>query len=218
MSAVPDGTPFLIKASEAEEIAVGANKIQLLADFDDTRGAVNANRTLLDRGTDGPPPHFHTHSSEIFFVLSGALEALAGERILTLEKGDFLTVPPHVPHAFWAPDDSSSDVLILFAPAIQQRFEYFRLGERVLKGQANPEEILDSQERFDNHFVESVVWAARRNGSYGMMGSTPRWGRRSLQCPYNCAREGQCPISAYLRRSIRPDRSDASSPTRSLTS
>jgi uncharacterized cupin superfamily protein len=165
MSAVPEGTPFLIRASEAEVLTVGASKIQLLADFGDTSGFVNANRTLLDRGTDGPPPHFHARSSEIFFVLSGALEALAGERVLTLDTGDFLTIPPDVPHAFWAPDDSNSDVLILFAPGIQERFEYFRLGERVLKGQADPAEILDAQERFDNHFVESLVWADRRAGS-----------------------------------------------------
>jgi quercetin dioxygenase-like cupin family protein len=164
MSGDPNGTPFLIKASGAELITVGASRMQLLADSDDTDGAVNANRTVLDRGTDGPPPHFHRQSSEIFFVLSGALEALAGDRVLTLEHGDFLSIPPHVPHSFWAPNDSSSDVLILFAPAIQERFEYFRLAERVLKGQANPQEILDSQERFDNHFVESEVWATRRTG------------------------------------------------------
>jgi ribosomal protein L16 Arg81 hydroxylase len=100
-------------------------------------------------------------------VLSGALEALAGERVVTLEHGDFLTIPPDVPHSFWAPDDSGADVLILFAPGIEERFEYFRLAERVLKGQASPEEILDSQERFDNHFVESQVWVSRRTGSGG---------------------------------------------------
>ena len=167
VSAVPHGTPFLMKASDAEIITVGASTIHLLADHDDTSGAVNANRTLLDRGTDGPPPHFHRQSSEIFFVLSGALQALAGERVVTLEHGDFLSIPPDVPHSFWTPDDSSADVLILFAPGIEERFAYFRLGERVLKGQASPEEILDSQERFDNHFVESQVWAARRARSEG---------------------------------------------------
>jgi quercetin dioxygenase-like cupin family protein len=165
MSAIPHSTPVLTKASEAEVLTVGASRMRLLADAEDTNGAVNANRTLLDTGTDGPPPHFHRQSSEIFFVISGALEALAGDQVLTLEGGDFLTIPPHVPHSFWAPDDSSADILILFAPAIQERFEYFRLAERVLKGQASPQEILDSQERFDNHFVENPLWATRRTRS-----------------------------------------------------
>jgi quercetin dioxygenase-like cupin family protein len=139
--------------------------MHLLADSDDTGGALNANRTVLSAGTDGPPPHFHRQSSEIFFVLSGALHALAGESSLTLEAGDFLSIPPEVPHGFWAPDDASSEVLILFAPAIPDRFEYFRLAERVLRGHASPEEILDAQERFDNHFVDSATWATRRSGS-----------------------------------------------------
>lgn len=33
---------------------------------------------------------------------------------------------------------------------------------RVLRGQASPQEILDSQERFDNHFMASLVWRAAR--------------------------------------------------------
>jgi quercetin dioxygenase-like cupin family protein len=165
MSSLPHSTPFLLKGADAEVLTVGASTMHLLADSDDTGGALNANRTVLGAGIDGPPPHFHRRSSEIFFVLAGALHTLAGERSVTLEAGDFLSVPPGVPHSFWAPDDASSEVLILYAPAIPERFEYFRLVERVLTGHARPEEILDAQERFDNHFVESETWATRRSGS-----------------------------------------------------
>lgn len=59
-------------------------------------------------GADGPPPHYHAGSAEIFFVLDGALEALAGDRVLTLGKGDFLAVPAFMPHAFAAPAGSSA--------------------------------------------------------------------------------------------------------------
>jgi hypothetical protein len=44
---------------------------------------------------------------------------------------------------------------------VKDRFEYFRLGDRVIKGQASPQEILDSQERFDNHFIDSPTWRQR---------------------------------------------------------
>ena len=47
---------------------------------------------------------------------------------------------------------------ITFAPAALDRFGYFRLADRVIKGQASPQEILDSQERFDNHFVDVAAW------------------------------------------------------------
>jgi hypothetical protein len=72
-------------------------------------------------------------------------------------------------------------VLIVFAPGAKDRFGYFRLGERVLKGQASPQEILDSQDRFDNHFVPSLTWtAARAPGAGGpdvtLAGDPGSWG------------------------------------------
>jgi hypothetical protein len=66
-----------------------------------------------------------------------------------------------MPHAFAAPEGGHADVLIIFAPGVKDRFEYFRLGDRVIKGQASPQEILDSQERFDNHFIDSPTWRQR---------------------------------------------------------
>jgi quercetin dioxygenase-like cupin family protein len=146
------------RSADAEVLELGTSTLTLLADADGTGGALNANRTVLEPGTAGPPPHFHHESTEMFFVLGGRLRALAGDRVLTLEEGDFLLVPKRMPHAFAAPDEVGADVLIVFTPAIAERFEYFRLGERVLNGQASPQEILDSQDRFDNHFLDSAAW------------------------------------------------------------
>lgn len=151
---------LLTRNDEAEVLDVGATRMALLADADTTDGALNANRTVLAPGTAGPAPHYHTGSAEMFFVLGGSLRALAGDRVVTLTEGDFLSVPKGMPHAFAAQQDQPADVLIVFAPAIQERFEYFRLAARVARGKASPEEILRSQERFDNHFVESKVWRA----------------------------------------------------------
>ncbi|HEY4022367.1 MAG TPA: cupin domain-containing protein, partial [Pseudonocardiaceae bacterium] len=108
------------------------------------------------------PPHYHRGSAEIFFVIDGSLQALTGDRVLTLNGGDFLVVPKNMPHAFATPAQTSADVLIVFAPGMQDRFDYFRLTDRVLKGQASPQEILDSQDRFDNHFLDSPIWRQAR--------------------------------------------------------
>lgn len=163
MSAVGDPSqPLLVRYEDAERLGAGQSQILLLADSDISGGAVSANRTVLGAGVDGPPPHLHHSSTEIFFVLDGSLTALAGERVLTLEKGDFLSVPPDMPHAFGASPGSDADVLILFSPAATRRFEYFRLVDKVTKGQATIEEILESEERFDNHFLRSDVWQAAR--------------------------------------------------------
>ena len=154
----------LVRADEAESLDNGSSVIRLLADGSTTGGSISANRTLLTGEADGPPPHYHDGSAEIFFVLDGSLQALAGDRVVTLDKGDFLVIPKLMPHAFApAVAGAPADVLILFAPGMQDRFEYFRLGNRVMKGQASPQEILDTQERFDNHFVDSPVWRQARS-------------------------------------------------------
>jgi uncharacterized RmlC-like cupin family protein len=89
-------------------------------------------------------------------MLNGKLRVLAGEQILLINEGDFLLVPPYLPHAWAAPADAAADVLIIFTPGIE-RFEYFRLSDRILRGEADPAEILGTQQRFDNHFVDSAV-------------------------------------------------------------
>ncbi|HEX4223327.1 MAG TPA: cupin domain-containing protein [Pseudonocardiaceae bacterium] len=150
----------LVRADEAETLLGGG--IALLADGSDTDGAISANRTRLGPGTDGPPPHYHRGSAEIFFVLDGSLQALAGDRVVSLSGGDFLMVPKNMPHAFATLAGTTADLLIVFAPGMQDRFDYFRLTDRVVKGQANPQEILDSQERFDNHFLDSPIWRQAR--------------------------------------------------------
>jgi mannose-6-phosphate isomerase-like protein (cupin superfamily) len=154
----------LVRADEAETLGTNAAAVRLLADGRDTDGAISASRTTLAAGIDGPPPHFHRGSAEIFFVLAGSLQALAGDRVVTLDHGDFLAVPKLMPHAFRTLA-VPADVLILFAPGMLDRLDYFRLGDRVLKGQADPRELLATQERFDNHFLDSPLWRETRDSS-----------------------------------------------------
>jgi len=156
------GKPLLVRAHDAERLGAGRTRTVLLADSDTTNGAVSANRAILQAGADGPPPHFHRRSAEVFFVLDGSLTALAGDEVVTLEKGDFLSVPAGTPHAFGASPGADADVLIVFSPAAAKRFEYFRLADKVIRGQADVAEILAAQERFDNHFLHNALWQAAR--------------------------------------------------------
>jgi hypothetical protein len=72
-----------------------------------------------------------------------------------------LFVPPHTTHAFGATENSGADVLIMFTPGVE-RFEYFRMIDRIRRGEGSPEQILATQDRFDNHFVDSATWRAAR--------------------------------------------------------
>ena len=48
----------------------------------------------------GPPLHFHEDQDDTFYVLEGLLTVQAGEDVIDLGPGDFLSIPPGVAHTF----------------------------------------------------------------------------------------------------------------------
>ena len=160
-----DLQPVLVRAGDAKLLGIAPNTIQLLADGGTTGGVLSAIRSRMSKGTDGPAPHYHAAAPEILFIISGRLHVLFGEQVVTASEGDFLLVPPRMTHAFSTPQDSGVDMLFLM-PRVD-RFEYFRLVDQVRQGKASPRMILDSQDRFDNHFLNSDVWRQFHSGSHG---------------------------------------------------
>ncbi|WP_329238759.1 cupin domain-containing protein [Actinoallomurus sp. NBC_01490] len=154
---IDGGKALLVRGADAETVGGAPITTWLLAEGDPTGGSVSAIRSKMARSTGGPPPHYHVGSAEIFFVIEGGLRVLAGEEVITAGEGDLLLVPPGMPHAFRTTEDSGVDMLVLKPTA--ERFEYFRLADRIRRGQASPAEILAKQDIFDNHFVDSSVWA-----------------------------------------------------------
>ncbi|MDQ1034976.1 quercetin dioxygenase-like cupin family protein [Streptomyces sp. V3I8] len=149
--------PVLTRAAEAETTSDPSSVMTLFADSGTTGGRLTCYRSTFAAGAPGAPAHLHTKASELFFVIGGSLQVLLGEEITVLEAGDFLVVPPHTPHAFAAAPGATADVLFVFTPGAG-RFDYLRLLGRVMRGEADPQEIRDSSERFDNHYVDSPVW------------------------------------------------------------
>ncbi|MEV4008106.1 cupin domain-containing protein [Actinomadura sp. NPDC049753] len=156
MTTIDPTSAVLVRADDAEILGDPPNTMELLADATTTGGLVSAIRSRIGRGVDGPPPHYHDHAAEIFYIIGGGLNVLTGDRVTTVVEGDFLLVPPGMPHAFSTPAHTGADMLI-FKPGAE-RFDYFRLGDRVRRGEASPQEILASQDLYDNHFHQSTVW------------------------------------------------------------
>ena len=148
----------LVRAADAEVLP--ASGITLLADAGNTGGVLTSNRSFMAAGTDGAPPHLHRGAAELFFVLDGTLDVLLDEEVLTVAKNDLLVVPSGMPHAFAPAKGHSADVLFVYTPS-KSRFDYYRLLERVYTGEADPAEFGRTQDLYDNHYVESPVWAAR---------------------------------------------------------
>ena len=85
----------LLRAADAEVLdGDPGGTIAVLADL---RGTLTSNRSFMRAGSAGAPPHRHQRSAELFFVLDGALDVLLEDRIVTLEQGDLLVVPPARP-------------------------------------------------------------------------------------------------------------------------
>jgi len=157
-------TPSLViaRAATAERLAHSQRSVMtLLADSSATGGALSVTRSTFPDGGDGAPPHFHTGASESLFVISGRLQVLTGEEVIVLEAGDFVSIPAGLPHAFAAAAGHDADVLAVFTPAAD-RFDYYRLLERVTAGEADPKEIPASGEHYDNHYVAGEAWHAAR--------------------------------------------------------
>jgi mannose-6-phosphate isomerase-like protein (cupin superfamily) len=148
----------LVRAADAEVLP--ASGITLLADAAGNGGVLTSNRSFMAAGTDGAPPHFHRGAAELFFVLNGTLDVLLGEEIVTVTANDLLVVPAGLPHAFAPAKDAAADVLFVYTPS-KPRFDYYRLLERLYIGEADAAELTDTQDRYDNHYVDSPVWTAR---------------------------------------------------------
>jgi quercetin dioxygenase-like cupin family protein len=158
----PNGNhAVIVRAPDAEVVGGPPSTVRLLADASTTGGALTSQRVTLSTGADGAAPHHHESATELFYVIGGAVQVLAGETVSIANEGDLIVVPPTVAHAFAAPPGREADLLIVLTPGIE-RFGYFRLLARFAKGEATLDELLASQDLYDNHFLDSPTWRAAR--------------------------------------------------------
>lgn len=153
--------PVIIRTGQVETLASEMVTAHLLADASATGHALSSLRVKLHRGADGAAPHRHRRSSELFYVLGGTVQLLAGPDVLTATRGELIVVPPGVPHAFAAPPGAGTELLIVITPGVE-RFEYFRHLARIARGEQPPASLLTVQERYDTHFCDSPPWQAAR--------------------------------------------------------
>ncbi|WP_433655736.1 cupin domain-containing protein [Nocardia sp. CA-128927] len=152
------------QTQDAETLGTDAVTMRLLLDAADTDGTLSTLEVTMRQGADGASPHYHTSSDELFYVADGELQLLAGDRIVTVGAGGSIVVPKFMPHAFGATPDSSARIMIALMPGVQ-RFEYFRLLDRIAKGESTLADLAAAQEEYDNHFVDAPNWWAERNAN-----------------------------------------------------
>ena len=81
------GAAVLVRAADAELVGFSPQTVRLLADSSSTGGKLSTQRVTLLGGADGANPHHHAWSAELFYVLSGSVQLLAGDRLLVAGEG-----------------------------------------------------------------------------------------------------------------------------------
>lgn len=77
--------------------------------------------------------------------------------MINLTRHDLVVVPPGLTHAFAAAADSDAELLAVFTPGTA-RFDYYRLLDQAHRGGARWDQVTETQERFDNHYVDNPFW------------------------------------------------------------
>ena len=157
------GSALVLQPEEAERVSLPhGGGFELLADASQSEGALGANRLTLGEGADGARPHYHALSSELFYVIDGALDFLIGDAVTTVSAGGLVVVPPKMVHAFGAAPGSTADLIAILTPGVE-RFDYFRALGRIQHGLESFDTLLPEQERYDVHFLDATDWRAIRS-------------------------------------------------------
>jgi hypothetical protein len=86
---------------------------------------------------------------------------LVADRVVTVTAGAAAAISLGTAHALGAAPDTMADVFIAQVPGIP-RAGYFRLLECLAADEVTMEEVRVTQDRYDNHFLDSPAWAEER--------------------------------------------------------
>ena len=93
----------------------------LLVTGEESNNALFQFEAVVPKGG-GPPPHVHTREDETFYVVSGSLEILLGDKTYQAKKGDFVYIPRGTVHRFKNVGDDSAVQLVTFVPSGVEKF------------------------------------------------------------------------------------------------
>ncbi len=110
---------------------------------------------LLDDSL-GPVMHLHDDASEIFYFIAGRCRLEIDDSEEFFDPGDFVLVPPQVPHNLWSAGPEDLQVLWLVAPHFQANkwrttaFPPGAMQRRALRGHVGPGLTLPSDDQIES--------------------------------------------------------------------
>jgi quercetin dioxygenase-like cupin family protein len=101
--------------------SVLGDKYRILATGEQTGGAYMLLEARVSPGG-GPPPHFHLHEEEAFYVIEGELSCSMGGEKFKAGPGAFVQFPRKLPHTFKNEGTGPARFLVYVTPAGFEKF------------------------------------------------------------------------------------------------
>lgn len=143
----------VLKAGEGRTISLGPIQMVVQEDGTQTRGTLGVAEFAVPPHAPTPPPHVHHAHEEVFYVLEGELEFLAGTETVRACAGTFVMVPIGARHTFSNPTDRPARFLNTFTPP--RYIHYFEeMSELLQAGVApNSPQLTELMARYDTEVV-----------------------------------------------------------------
>ena len=130
---------------DGEVLELGPNRLLIKAGGDDADGAFYAGKMTIAPGFSGPPPHFHEHTLDSFFVLEGTLTVQIEGEAVEVPAGSFAVATPGTVHTFSNPGDDFVRAINFMGPGGFERY----LKEAAAAGTLDPAVVGEILTRYD---------------------------------------------------------------------
>ena len=148
---------IIIQAGEGKALSLRGTEVAYKAEGDRPGGGPTFLEFTAAPGF-STGDHVHSRIEEIFYVVEGQFQIRAGDRMLRAGPGDFVLVPPGVPHGFGNPDGGPAKMVLLISPAgVHERY-FEELAELLAKpGPPDIRAIAELRKRYDTEQVSPLT-------------------------------------------------------------
>ena len=127
---------IVLSPGEGRVISLGPIHMIVQEDGTQTRGILGVAEFTVPPHAPAPPAHIHHAHEEVFYVLEGELEFLAGSERVRARAGTFVMVPIGAAHTFSNSTDRPARFLNTFTPP--RYIHYFEEMSKLLQEGAVP--------------------------------------------------------------------------------
>jgi len=111
--------PVVIRAGQGrmKELRYGRGTMEFLVDASDGAKQLDVHINVVRAGTEPGPRHYHSGNENAYFVLGGEGEITVGDDAYVVGQGDFIFIPPGVPHAVHNSGSEDLRLIEIYAPS-----------------------------------------------------------------------------------------------------